>query len=112
MLMSFGTSTFAGTTTENNKVDNSPKFSIPVNIIIKQTITFDDGKSITVFYQKEGDVCKLYSNTDVTKYKDNDLGRIKSTNFELTDHTEGKCLMTKKTSDVIKLAKSLINKLA
>lgn len=110
MLMSFGTSTFAGTTTANNEIITSQKVTIPTNIIIKQTITFNDGKTITVYYQKEGDICRLYSKTDITKYKESDLSRIKSTNFEIADTTEGKCIMTKKTKNVISLAKSLFSK--
>lgn len=109
--MSFSMSTFAGTTTGCNKCENVSKFEIPVNIIIKQTITFNDGSQIAVFYQKEGNVCKLYSKTDVTKYKERDLYRIKSTNFEIVNKVEGKCLMTKNTSDVIKLAKSLFRQI-
>jgi len=108
MLMSFGTSTFAGTTTAVSEIENAQKFTIPVNIIIKQTITFTDGKTISIYYQKEGDVCRLYSDTDITKYTESDLNRIKSTNFEITNRTEGKCIMTKKAKDVIGLAKSII----
>ena len=101
MLVSFSTSTFAGTKT-------SSPFSIPNNIVIKQTITFNDGNTITVFYQKEGDVCKLYSNTNVMKYKASDLYRVKASNFEIVDHVEGKCLMTKKLGQVIRMGKSLL----
>ena len=107
MLMSFGMSAFAGTKTVNTSVENVAGISIPVNLTVKQTITFNDGKTITVYYQKEGDVCKAFSKDDVSKYKESDLNRIKSTNFEVTDHVEGKCLITKKTSDVIAFAKSL-----
>lgn len=106
MLMSFGASTFAGTTTDKQK--STTKFDIPVNIIIKQTITFTDGKTISVYYQKQGSTCRLYSKTDLSKYKESDINRVKSTNFEIVDHTEGKCLMTKKAADVIDMARSLI----
>lgn len=111
MLMSFGTSTFAATTSAHTTVENNMMLSIPTNIIVKQTITFNDGKTIAVYYKKEGDVCKLYSDTDITKYKEKDLNRIKSTNIEITDHTEGKCIMTKKTNDVISLAKEMTKKI-
>ena len=107
MVMSFGTSTFASTKAESNKIE----FTIPANLIIKQTVTFNDGKTITVYYQKEGSTCRMYSKTDVTKYKQSDLNRIKSTNFEVTDHIEGKCIVTKKTSDVISFAKSMLKQL-
>lgn len=97
-----------GTETASTIVENTLKFNIPVNLIVKQTITFTDGKSITVFYQKEGNICRLYSTVDVTKYSESDLNRIKSTNFELSDHVEGKCLLTRNCSDIIKFARSVI----
>lgn len=111
MLMSFGTSTFAGTKTSQKVSVGGTKIEIPANLIIKQTITFNDGKVITVYYEKQGGVCKLYSKADLNKYTGADLNRVKSTNFEITDHTEGKCVMTKSTSDVMGLAQSIFKQL-
>lgn len=110
VLMSFGTSAFAGTKTANSQSlsASSLSISIPEQLIVKQTVTFTDGSTVTVFYQKDGNMCRIYSDTDITKYKEADLNRIKSTNFELTDHVEGRCILTKKTRDVIALAKSLL----
>lgn len=105
MLMSVSLSASAGTTTDASA--NALKLDIPVNIIIKQTVTFMDGKTIELFYQKEGDVCRLYSKTDITKYTQEDLNRVKSTNFERVNHVEGKCYVTKKTGDLIGMARSL-----
>lgn len=111
VLMSMSTSAFAGTTTSTqNKLDLSG-IVIPANITVKQTVTFKDGKTIELFYQKQGGVCKLYSTTDVTKYKESDLGKIQSTNFEFVDKVEGKCYITRKTNDVIAFAKSVLKQL-
>lgn len=88
-------------------VTESPKFEIPTNIIIKHTITFKDGNTVTLYYQKTGDVCKVFSQNDITKYTEDDINRIKSSNFEITDRVEGKCVITKKTSDVMNLAKNI-----
>lgn len=111
MLMSMSTSAFAGTTTSTESKIDLSSIVIPVNITVKQTITFKDGKTIELYYQKQGDVCKLYSTTDVMKYKESDLGRIQSTNFELVDNVEGKCYMTRKTNDVIAFAKRVLKQL-
>lgn len=111
MLMSMSTSAFAGTTTSTESKIDLSSIVIPVNITVKQTITFKDGKTIELYYQKQGNVCKLYSTTDVMKYKESDLGRIQSTNFELVDNVEGKCYMTRKTNDVIAFAKSVLKQL-
>lgn len=113
-LMSVFAAATASAKTGNESVsfmsEKTIKIDIPVNLIVKQTITFNDGSTVTVYYQKEGDTCRLYSNVDVTKYTEHDLNRIKATSFELVDRVKGKCLMTKKTSDVMKMARSVFGK--
>lgn len=99
-----------GTETLTSRNENTLKIDIPVNLIVKQVITFKDDTHITVYYQKDGDTCRLYSTVDVTKYKESDLNRIKSTSFEISDRVKGKCLMTKRTSDVMKMARSVFGK--
>ena len=111
MLMIMSTSAFAATTTSKECKIDLTSIAIPANITVKQTVTFKDGKIIELYYKKQGDVCKLYSTTDVTKYKESDLGRIKATNFELVDKVEGKCYITRKTNDVIAFAKSVLKQL-
>ena len=111
VLMSISTSAFAATTSvTESKIDLS-SLVVPTNITVKQTITFKDGKTISLYYQKKRDVCKLYSTTDVKEYKESDLGKIKSTNFEFVDKVEGKCYITRKTNDVIAFAKSVLKQL-
>lgn len=111
VLMSISTSAFAATTSSTGTKNELTNITIPANITVKQTITFKDGKTIELYYQKKGNVCKLYSTTDITKYKENDLLRIKSTNFEFVDKVEGKCYITRKTNDVIEFAKSVLKQL-
>lgn len=111
MLMSMSTSAFAATTTSKECKIDLKSIAIPANITVKQTVTFKDGTTITQYYQKQGYTCKFYSTTDVTKYKESDLGKIKSTNFEFVDKVEGKCYITRKTNDVIAFAKSVLKQL-
>lgn len=111
VFMSMSTSAFAATTTSTESKNDLTGFVIPTNITVKQTVTFKDGKIIELYYQKKDDVCKLYSTTDVMKYKESDLSRIKSTNFEFVDKVEGKCYITRKTNDVIAFAKSVLKQL-
>ena len=107
VLMSIGLSSFAGTKT-NTTSSRIGKVNVPANLIIKQSITFDDGKTIIVFYEKEGETCKLYSTSNVSKYGISDLWRVKSTNFEKTNHAEGKCYATKSVTGLIALAKGFL----
>ena len=111
VLMSISTSAFAATTSGKECKIDLTSIAIPANITVKQTVTFKDGKIIELYYKKQGDVCKLYSTTDVTKYKESDLSMIKSTNFEFVDKVEGKCYITRKTNDVIAFAKSVLKQL-
>lgn len=108
MLMSISLSSFAGTKTNTVPNNKTEKVNVPKNLIVKQTITFDDGNTIEVFYEKKGQDCKLYSKTDVSKYDVTDLLRIKSTNFEKTDHVEGKCYVTKTVKALIAMAKGVL----
>lgn len=109
-LMSVGMSASAGTKTEGVNNENESAnvaFAIPMNIIVKQTIVFNDGKSIVLYYQKENDDCRLYSPSDITKYSEKDLERIKSTSFDVASEVKGKCYVTMKTKDVLSLAKKV-----
>ena len=108
MLMSISLSSFAGTTTSTVSNTKTEKVSVPTNLIVKQTITFDDGKTIAVFYEKKGNDCKLYSKTDISKYGVTDLYRIKSTNFEKADHVEGKCYVSKTVKALIAMARNVL----
>lgn len=108
MLMSISLSSFAGTKTNITSKNKTEKVSVPANLIIKQIITFDDGKTIEVFYEKRGNDCRLYSKADVTKYGVADLYHIKSTNFEKTDHVEGKCYATRTVQALISMAKGFL----
>lgn len=111
VLMSMSTSAFAATTSSTVSKIDLTSLAIPTSITVKQTITFTDGKTIELYYQKRGDVYKLYSTTDVTKYKESDLGKIQSTNFEFVSKVEGKCYISRKTNDVIAFAKSVLKHL-
>lgn len=108
VLMSMSASAFAGTITDMASKNKTEKVNVPSNIVIKQTITFDDGKTIEVFYEKKGEDCKLYSKTDVSKFGASDLLSIKSTNFEKTDHVEGKCYATRIVKALIAMARSFL----
>ena len=108
MVMSINLSAFAGTTTRTKSSNKSEQVNVPANIIIKQTITFMNGKSITVFYEKKGEKCSLYSKSDLSKYGAGDLLNIKSTNFERTNSVEGKCYANKTVSALIAMAREYI----
>lgn len=108
MLMSISLSSFAGTKTSTASKNTAKSINIPANLVIKQTIVFDDGNTIEVFYEKKGQDCKLYSTSNIGKYGVADLYRIKSTNFEKTDHVEGKCYATRTVKALIAMARGVL----
>lgn len=107
VLMSINLSAFAGTTTTATNEVNKVKIEIPMNIILKQTITFNDDSTIEVYYEKKGNKCSVYSTANLNKYSAKDLDRVKSTNFERADHVEGKCYLSKTTSNLFAMARNL-----
>ena len=108
MLMSISLSSFAGTKTSTAGKNKTEKVSVPANVVVKQTVTFDDGKTIELFYEKRGEVCKLYSTSNINKYGVTDLYHIKSTNFEKTDHVEGKCYASRTVNALIAMAQGYL----
>jgi len=108
MLMSISLSAFAGTTTRGKSSNKLEQVSVPSYLIIKQTITFMNGKSITLFYEKKGEKCKLYSKSDLSKYGLVDLINIKSSNFERTNSVEGKCFANSTVSALVAMAREYI----
>ncbi len=84
--------------------------ALPTNIIIKQTTQFDDGRTLVLFYKKQGNQCEVYSTSDVKSYSEADLRHVKSTNVEIADHTEGKLVRRATLAEVRRLVKQLVNR--
>ena len=58
--------------------------SLLQDIIVKQTITFKDNSQVELYYQKKGNICKVYSTSNLNKYSSDNLKRVQSTSFEVT----------------------------
>lgn len=111
-LMSVFASTQAYATTSNNvKDDYSEVLSLVKDIIVKQTITLTDGTQVEIFYQKKGNLCKVYSSDNQKKYSAKDLKRIKSTSFEIVKHTEGKCYLTEDACGMMRIARNIFDQI-
>ena len=106
VLMSMTTSVSAATKGGKNHVSKA----LPTNIIIKQTTQFDDGRTLVLFYKKQGNQCEVYSTSDVTTYSEADLQHVKSTNVEIAERTEGKLVRRATLAEVRRLVKQLVNR--
>lgn len=94
-LMSVMVSVPSSATTGNKMNGNAPE-----NIIVKQTTHFNDGRTLTLYYKKQGERCEIYTPCDMNAYTKSDLKKVKSTYFEVVDKTEGK-LYKKTTMDEV-----------
>ncbi|MBR5686837.1 MAG: hypothetical protein IKX36_02645 [Prevotella sp.] len=86
-LMSVMVSMPASATTGNNY---NVKEGIPQNIIVKQTTRYNDGRTLIIYYKKQGNRCEIYSPCNEEDYSIDDIAEIASTNFEVVEATEGK----------------------
>ena len=104
-LMSVMASTPASAKTDKNTVKNL----IPASIVVKQTTQFDDGRTLTIYYKKSGVHCEVYSPCNEKDYNVTDAAKIKSTNFEVVDHVEGKLYRKATIGEVTRIVKRLVN---
>ena len=105
VLMSMMASTPA--VAKNSKSDL--KKNVPANIVVKQTTKFNDGRTLTIYYKKQGMNCEVYSPCNADDYDVSDASKIKSTNFEVVDKVEGKLYKKATVGEVIRLIKWLAN---
>lgn len=83
---------------------------VPTNIVVKQTTHFNDGRTLTIYYKKNGMQCEVYSPCNANDYNMSDASKIKSTNFEVVDKVEGKLYKKASIGEVATLIKKLVNK--
>ena len=85
------------------------KKNIPTNLIVKQTTLFNDGRTLVIYYKKQGTNCEVYSPCNEKDYDVSDASKIKSSNFEVVDKVEGKLYKKASIGEVTKLIKRLVN---
>ena len=105
VLMSMMASTPAVAKNSKNDVMNL----IPKNIVVKQTTQFIDGRTLVIYYKKQGTDCEVYSPCDAKNYDVSDASKIKTTYFEVVNQVEGKLYRKATMLEVMKLIKSLVN---
>lgn len=105
VLMSMIASTPAGAKTDANSL----KKMVPTNIVIKQTTQFNDGRTITLYYKKSGNICEVYSPDNVKAYNLDDATKIKSTHFEVVSNVEGTRYRKATVAVVAKIIKQMVN---
>lgn len=82
---------------------------VPTNIVVKQTTSFDDGRTLVIYYKKQGQYCEVYSTSNADDYDVSDASRIKQTSFEVVDRVEGKLYRKATLGEVTRIIKRLVN---
>ena len=104
-LMSVMTSTPAVAKNSKSAVKNL----IPKTIVVKQTTKFNDGRTLVIYYKKQGANCEVYSPCEAKDYDVSDASKIKKTQFEVVNQVEGKLYRKASIAEVSRLIKNLVN---
>lgn len=102
-------SVIASTPADAKNSRNELKKNIPTNLIVKQTTLFSDGRTLVIYYKKQGMNCEVYSPCNASSYKVSDAAKIKSTNFEVVDKVDGKLYRKASVGEVTRFIRQLVN---
>lgn len=83
---------------------------IPVNIVVKQTASLKDGRSVTIYYKKEGGYVEVFSDSNLKGYTIDDLLNLESTTFSLATSAKGTSLYRMPVSKACSLFKQMVNR--
>ena len=103
-------SVMASTPAAAKNSKNELKKNVPTNLVVKQTTQFTDGRTLVVYYKKQGTNCEVYSPCDANDYNVSDASKIKSTNFEVVDKVEGKLYKKASVGEITRFIKRMVNK--
>lgn len=99
----------ANATQKSQETSKSLVALLPSTVIVEQTATLKDGRSVTIYYKKSGDYCEVYSNDNLNGFSADDLLNLSTSTFSITSETEGKCLYRCPISKARSIIKNLVN---
>lgn len=83
---------------------------MPSFIIIEQTAKLNDGRSVTLYYKKDGDFCEVYSESSLKGLSEKDLLKLESSEFRIVTSANGKCVHRTTVAEARKYIKQIVNK--
>lgn len=99
----------AGAPAKVEKTSVSLVDKMPVNIVVKQTATLKNGRSVTIYYKKEGGYVEVLSDSNLKGYTVDDLLSLESTTFSLATSAKGTSLYRMPISKACSLIKQMVN---
>ena len=104
------TSPAANAAAPSDKPSNSKLLSmIPNEIIVEQTATLSNGKSVTIYYKKSGNDCEVFSEDNLAGYTVNDLSALRDTSFKVVAKPKGKLIYRTTVANAGRIIKQLVN---
>lgn len=82
---------------------------VPANLIVKQTTQFNDGRTLVIYFKKQGMDCEVYSPCNADDFSIDDASMIKSSNFEVVDKVEGKLYKKATLGEVAQFVKQMVD---
>lgn len=82
---------------------------IPTNLVVKQSATLNDGRQVTIYYKKTGDMCEVYSEDNLKGYEYSDLLNLSSTSFSIATSAKGTKIYNCTLTQARKIIKRLVN---
>lgn len=94
-----------GSTTTKSSITSM----LPNSMVVEQTATLANGKSVTIYYKKSGNQCEVYSDADLRGYGINDVLSLSATNFRVVSAPKGKLIYKTTMAKAGRIIKSLVN---
>ena len=83
--------------------------SVPRSIVVEQTVVLgNNGKTVTLFYQKEGDVYEVYTESNLSGYDIGDFVASQSSTFRVVKSPKGKLVYKTNKAKVGRLLRDAI----
>ena len=92
-----------------SKSTSSIATMLPTQIVVEQTATLGNGKTVIIYYKKAGNMCEVYSDADLRGYGINDVISLSATNFRVVSAPKGKLIYKTSLSNAGKIVKSIVN---
>lgn len=82
---------------------------VPSDIVVEQTVSLSDGRTVSLFFKKTGNLCEVYSPDSLEGYEISDLASMEASSFRIVKEAKGKRVYKTTVNGATKLIKRLVN---
>lgn len=84
---------------------------IPSSFVVEQTATLNNGKTVTLYYKRSGNLLEVYSPDNLKGYTPDDLLKIRTSTFTIVSAVKGQRVYHCTTTYAASMLKRLVNSL-